>query len=114
MSEQYYPCVNRGGLTTKQYRILLVICDGNGKNDDGEFVPVDMDELLERLSYRTTKQSMQFSIKYLSRRGLIAKGYEQRRGAKRVTFSPTKLARQIMGYHDPHYIESSDLSYLDI
>ena len=113
MSE-YQPDYKRGGLTDKQYRIMLVICDGNGKDDAGNFVPVDMDELLDRLSYRTTKQSMQFSIRYLMRRNLVEKGSDVRRGARRVTFTPTKLGRQIMGYHDPHFIESADLSYLDI
>lgn len=85
-------------LTDKQYKIMIVICDGNGRDDNGVFIPVDIVELLDRLAYRTTKASMQFSIRALVRHRLITKGYEARRGAKRVTYTPTSLGRQLLGY----------------
>lgn len=102
--------INNHSITDKQYRILSVICEGNGKAEDGAIIPVDLDELLSRLSYHTTKQSMQFSIRALVNRGLIVKGEEKRRAAKRATYSPTRLAIQIMGKASPSYIEDSDFS----
>ena len=104
---------SRAGLTDKQYKILTVICHGN-KELDGTWSPVDMDELLERVAYETTKQSMQFSIRALISRKLIEKGTEKRRGASRVTYIPTRTAKLMMGYHDPHFVEDRDLSHLDI
>lgn len=92
-------------LTQKQYALLTVICDGNGNDESGKFVPVDVDELLERLSYRTDKPSLQFSIRALVKRQLIEKVYEVRRGRKRVCYMPTEVAKWMMGYdHDRSYI----------
>lgn len=108
------------GFTDKQYKILIVLCHGNGKDENGKFVPCDIDELLERLAYRTTKQSMQFSIRALVKHRLIVKDKEKRRGAKRVILVPTTTAMKIMGYYDPSYLEGAedseelDLSHLDI
>lgn len=102
-------------ITDKQYKIMVVICEGN-KDSNGKVVsPVDIDELLERVAYTTTKASMQFSIRALIRRGLIIKGQEHRRGRLRTTLLPTPDGRATAGYHDPHYIESDeDFSHLDV
>jgi hypothetical protein len=63
-------------LTTKQNQILAVIAAGNA---DGSFV--DLDQLLERLPYETTKQSIHFSIRALVAREYLEKaGVEKRRG----------------------------------
>ena len=93
------------GLTDKQYKILTVICEGNGFNDDKTFEPCDLDELIERLAYRTKKASMQFSIRALITRGFITKGSRQRDGVgqKRVTYIPSRLARQVMGFSMPDF-----------
>lgn len=90
--------------TTKQYMIMIVICDGNGLDEALNFVPVDIDQLLERVAYRTGKDSMQFSVKVLIRDGFIKKDYEKRRNAKRVIYIPTKLAKQTMGYIPQSYV----------
>lgn len=100
-------------ITDKQYKILTVIIHGN-RDIDGTWTPVDMDELLERLAYRTTKASMQYSIRALIASGLIKKEYETRRGTKRVTYLPLPLAKQMMGCPDPHFVESEDLEFLHI
>lgn len=101
-------------LTNKQYRILAVLCDGNGKDEKGNFIPCDLDELLERLSYDTTKQSMQFSVRALEARRLLVRGYERRRGARRCTLTPTLKAKQLMGYTAPQsFIEDPELPLLD-
>ena len=101
MSNGYNTAVN---LTTKQYKIMVCICDGNGKDDDGNFVAIDLDQLLERISYKTGKDSMQFSIKALMRHGYVKKDYEKRRNARRVIYTPTKAGKQITGYAISNYI----------
>lgn len=76
-------------LSKKQIATLRVLVKGN---PDGTFC--DLDEVLERLPYKTTKQSFQFSIRALEKRGLIEKKpVETRRGqARRI------LAATIAGY----------------
>lgn len=101
-------------LTNKQYKILTVLCHGNGKDDNGVLIPCDLDQLLERVAYDTTKASMQFSIRALIKRGMIKKDTEARRGAKRVIYIPTRVAMQVMGYRDPSWIQDEAVDYLDI
>lgn len=101
-------------LTNKQYKILTVLCHGNGKDKDGNHIPCDLDELLERVAYKTTKDSMQFSIRALVKRGLITKGKEYRRGANRVVYIPSRLAMQTMGYGDPSWIQDMDFEDIDL
>jgi len=72
-------------LTNKQREILALIIEGN---EDGS--AVDMDQLLERISYKPSKDALHFSIRYLSAKGMIEKsGLEKRRGRSRSTISPT-------------------------
>lgn len=72
-------------LSPKQWKIMDVIIQANR---DGSWV--DLDQLLERLDYKPSKQSMQFSIRALIGRGLIEKRpAELRRGAKRRVYAPT-------------------------
>lgn len=94
-------------LTDKQYKILTVLCHGNGNDEEGKLVPCDAEELLERLAYRTSKDSMQFSIRALIKRGLLVKDFVNRRGARRVLYVPTKKAMQVMGYYKPSYVGES-------
>lgn len=66
-------------LTAKQLELLRVI---TAANEDGAHC--DLDQILERIRYCTTKESLQFSLRVLEGRGLIQKlGTEQRRGAAR-------------------------------
>lgn len=78
-------------LTEKQIEQLRVICPGNSDGTD-----LDIDEILERLSYRTTKNSFQFSLRALINKGLVVKGARAvRRGRERQTITPTPLG---LGY----------------
>lgn len=78
-------------LTQKQLELLRVI---GTRNPDG--TAVDLDQILERLSYAPTKQSLQFSIRALIAHDLIQKDApEKRRGRTRTLISLTK-AGQIM------------------
>lgn len=74
----------------KQISILKVI---SKRNDDGS--DVDMDQILDRLDYKTSKQSLQFSLRALVEHGMIEKsGMEKRRGRKRVLFGMTDLGNR--------------------
>lgn len=73
------------GLTQKQAEILKLVTRGN---PDGTFL--DLDQLLEKLTYKPEKAAVQFSLRFMIRRGLIAKHpLEFRRGAKRRVLGPT-------------------------
>jgi hypothetical protein len=90
-------------VSTKQLEILKVIVAGEGKTEDGKLIPIDMNGLLDRLSYRTTKDSMQFSIRHMIAKGLLEKGgLELRRGRKRVVYLPTEVALKVMGENENH------------
>lgn len=96
-------------LTKKQYQQMRVIVDGVPDYYGIHEAP-DMDKLLEHLSYKTTKESMQFSIRALIKHGLIEKKMEVRRGRKRVVFYPTEYGQSVMkgqGQDVPQsYVES--------
>jgi hypothetical protein len=78
-------------LTGKQLEIMKVVLAGNGTDGDANLIPVDLDELLERLGYQTTKASIQFSLRALIARGLMEKGEpENRRGRQRAIIKPTE------------------------
>jgi hypothetical protein len=78
-------------LTNKQHAIMRVVV---AKNPDGS--PVDLDQILERLEYRTTKQSLQFSLRALIAHGLIAKaGAENRRGRSLPLIRPTGMGESL-------------------
>ena len=57
---------------------------------------LDLDELLEVLPYKTTKQSIQFSIRALIKKGLVGKGHTRQRSDNRYhrrTLGLTTLGR---------------------
>ncbi len=75
-------------LSPKQWEILSHLLRGN---PDGTWL--DFDQLLERCSYKPSKESMHFSLRALVNRGLIEKKpTEIRRGANRRILAPTALA----------------------
>ena len=75
-------------VTAKQREIMGTIIAGN---PDGTFL--DIDQLLEALPYRTTKQSLQFSIRALVKHGMLTKAQgEYRRTRIRTVLVPTGLA----------------------
>lgn len=79
--------------TAKQFELMRIIGE---RNPDG--TATDLDQILERLSYETSKQSLQFSIRALLNRDLIKKdGREKRRGRFRVVISLTELGEKLQG-----------------
>lgn len=72
-------------LSPKAFEIMKVIIRGN---PDGTWL--DLDQLLERLTYKPSKASIHFSIRALVSRGLIEKkDPEERRDAVRRVLAPT-------------------------
>jgi DNA-binding MarR family transcriptional regulator len=72
-------------LSNKAFEVMKVVIRAN---PDGSWV--DLDQLLERLTYKPSKQSIQFSIRALIKRGLLEKkDPEERRGASRRILAPT-------------------------
>jgi DNA-binding MarR family transcriptional regulator len=100
-------------LTVKQIELLRVIA---AANPDG--TACDLDQVIERINYETTKASIQFSIRALIKHGLIEKtGKEKRRDRQRVLISITAAGR---GYvltpvssPGPAFIASDEEALLD-
>tara|TARA_B100000749_G_C18428031_1_gene466640 strand:+ start:1067 stop:1360 length:294 start_codon:yes stop_codon:yes gene_type:complete len=76
----------------KQTEIMKVIVKGN---PDGSFV--DIDQILERLSYTTTKPSLGFSLRSLVNKGLITRDEKLRKrdGHRRRVIKPTILGYEL-------------------
>ena len=80
-------------LTQKQLELIRVI---GMRNPDGG--ATDLDQILERLSYKPTKQSLQFSIRALIAHNLIQKdASEKRRGRTRTLLSLTSAGEIMNG-----------------
>lgn len=80
-------------LTAKQIELVRVI---GAANPDG--APIDLDQILERIRYETTKASLHFSLRVLVERGLIVKGgTEKRRGAQRRLIHATAAGKAVAG-----------------
>lgn len=74
-------------LTSKQIELMRVISGADG---------VDLDEIVDRVRYTTTKQSLQFSIRALIGHKLIEKrGLEMRRGRERQVIQATNLGKSM-------------------
>lgn len=84
-------------LTKKQHQIMEVIMKGNVDEENYTISWVDLDQLVERVPYQTSKDSIMFSIRALIGKGLIKKGArELRRGRIRGTLVPTELAFDVL------------------
>lgn len=83
-----------GLLTRKQFAILNIIVEGNAEASTEIGKRVDLDEIIERIPYETSKAAIQFSIRSMIENGFIFKNdAENRRGRKRVLFSATDIGR---------------------
>jgi DNA-binding MarR family transcriptional regulator len=88
-------------ITKKQILLIAAISE---VNEEGGFT--DIDQILENLEYRTSKQSLQFSLRALIKNGFAEKrGLECRRGQSRVVISLTKRGYEIAQLHAAMVIE---------
>lgn len=84
-------------LTDKQIELIRVI---GRKNTDGSYA--DIDQILERLNYKTSKQSLQFSLRALSEHGLIERIPKvKRRNQSRTLIALTALGEHFAAVHTP-------------
>jgi len=79
-------------ITRKQAEILSLVCLGN-RAEGHELVSwIDMDQLVNRLSYEASKQAIQCSIRVMEKRGLVARGDQELREHRlRRVVRPTTL-----------------------
>jgi DNA-binding MarR family transcriptional regulator len=99
-------------LTEKQKAILALVKEAN------PYGPIDFDQLIERVPYLTTKESMQFSVRALVAKDLISKGpTEIRRNRSRRLYSITPLGLHwcaMLGLKPfPQKISEEELAELD-
>lgn len=91
-------------LTSKQIELLQLIRDAN---TDGS--SIDLDQLLERVSYKPSKQSIQFSLRALIAHNLIKKGpNEKRRNRTRAIIMLTELGQSVTGKKKSGFIEDAE------
>ena len=71
------------GVTAYQMEILEAV-----RSHAAAGAEIDLDQMLDTLSWKPTKQSLQFSIRALIAKRMIQKtGFQVRRGRKRVCFN---------------------------
>lgn len=80
---------DNGRFTKKQLEILETVIKGDG----GDFI--DIDTMLGVLSYAPSKTALQYSMRFLEKRGYIERDYKIRNSRKRVIYKPTLLAHKI-------------------
>lgn len=87
----------------KHLDVMRVLTVGNENKS-----PVDLDQLLERLSYKTTKQAFQFTLRTMIRHEWVAKlGVEKRRVRNRVLIGITPLGTQ---YYESHQVAPTSVT----
>lgn len=75
-------------------RMFLIIEEVKKRNPDGSLL--DLDQLIERVDYKVTKQAIQHTLRYMVEKGVIEKaGRESRRGRSRILYKITKLGYQM-------------------
>lgn len=84
-------------LTRKQWAIMKVIAKGNINVHGDRISWCDKRQILERLPYDTSRDSLMFSLRALANHGLIEKGpRELRDGRIRQPYLPTEKALRIV------------------
>lgn len=96
-------------LTSKQIEILTVIAAGVAAGE-----APDLSQIVERVRYMTTKESMQFSIRALIKHGLVEKlAIEKRRGRAHRPIGITPAGQGYAGKRDKND-ETTSLSEDDL
>jgi len=90
-------------LSVKQTMLMKVIADG-GIEPGEEYIDLDqvIDELERRYGWKTSKASLQFSVRSMMKRGMLEKmPQERRRGRSRIIFRATDLAKHFVSIQEP-------------
>lgn len=84
-------------LTTKQRALMKVIMQGNIDVHGNRIGWCDYSQILERLPYRTSRESLMCSIRILVEQGWIIRGGKELRGGRaRQTVEPSAMALRIL------------------
>lgn len=84
-------------LTRKQWAIMKVIVKGNINVHGDRISWCDKRQILERLPYDTSRDSLIFSLRALEKHGLVEKGpRELREGRIRQPYVPTEKALRVV------------------
>lgn len=84
-------------LTRKQRLLLKVICRGNTDVTGVKISNVDYTQILSRLPYATSRESLMCSLRILENQGWMVKGgKELRDGRMKQTLEPTAQAIRIV------------------
>ena len=98
-------------LTKKQQEIIDLVIDGN-LDEEGKFQSwLDLDQIIEALSYTPSKEALQCSIKFLVRRGLVIRGDKVLRNSRwRTPIIPTaKTMALFRGSQSKDYVVEDDI-----
>lgn len=78
-------------LTKNQTHVLTTLFKAESFHDTPDSQKMDLDQLIEKVPYNVTKESIQFTLRFLVKRGYVEKaGTESRRGKRRVLWNLTK------------------------
>lgn len=106
--------VNPYLLTQKQKWIMNEVVAGNVDPITGERVSsLDLDQLIERLAskypdYAPSKQALQFSVRFLEKKGLLSKATpEKRRGRRRAVIAPSPVGLDMYSVFGSRILKST-------
>jgi len=101
-------------LTTKQRALMRVIMAGNVDKTGARASDVDYTQILDRLSYGTTRESLMCSIRILRLQGWIEYGGKEiRDGRAKQTVRPTHQADRLLD-HSANQVGMAELEYIDV
>lgn len=84
-------------LTTKQREILKLVIQGNIDKTGARVSNIDYHQMLNRLPYETSRDSLMCSIGILEKQGwLVKSGKELRDGRMKQTLEPTAVAIRVV------------------
>jgi hypothetical protein len=100
-------------MTTKQREIMKVVVRGNLDASGTRVSDVDVYQIMSRVPYESTRESMMCSLAILKKQGwIIPGGKEMRDGRMKQTLAPTAVAIRVVTppkpAHVPVYVESEE------
>lgn len=102
-------------LTSKQRALMKVIMMGNIDVKGNRIGWCDYNQILDRLPYTTTRESLMCSIRILVNQGWITReGKEVRAGRSKQTIAPTAIALRVIAGEGMAPAGSSAPSYEEI
>jgi DNA-binding PadR family transcriptional regulator len=87
-------------LSEKQIAVMQTLYAANSFADVSDNDKMDIDQLIDNVSYTVTKEAIQHTLRSLKKRGYIEKGNTVlRRGKKRIVWSLSKSGQNYLVRH---------------